>query len=209
MNIQFSVFLMFICGILNGQVIEKTNVATDTFVPTPVVIQQDERIEELMSKLIYIEEKAGKSELITTERKVKIDKYGRVNVPGFRIQLMNSTDRAAVYGMKGKLYQIYPTIKQYVIAQAPFYKLRFGNFRTKEEAEKYKNALSSMFPGGIYIVNDIIEAQINPTTTAKPEDKKTNTKNNATTDKKAPIKIKNSGTDKAPKPKKTAVKKTK
>jgi hypothetical protein len=89
-----------------------------------------------------------------------IDRYGRVNLPGFRLQVLTSTDRSQIYSAKAKLYQQFPGNAIYVIAQAPFFKLRFGNFTTKEEAEKYKKMLSPLFPAGVYIVNDVIESRV-------------------------------------------------
>jgi hypothetical protein len=174
---KYKLIVCFLIWALHLNVNAQTNIAvSDTVIPSTVIIHQDERIETLLDKKIYIPEVTLESkvkDLAKSDKRVKIDKHGRVNVPGFRLQLMNSTDRVSVYNMKGKLYQLYPNVRQYVVAQAPFYKLRFGNFKTKEEAEKYKKALSSMFPGGIYVVNDIIEAQIDANATKLSTDNKT------------------------------------
>jgi hypothetical protein len=134
----------------------------DSLVPEATIsVEKDLRVDELMDKKISIAKVVSNKETFTGKTVlVKKDKEGRANVPGFRIQVMNTTDRAAVYAMKGKLYQIYPNHKQYVVAQAPFFKLRFGNFTTRVEAEKYRKALSPMFPNGVYIVSDIIETRI-------------------------------------------------
>jgi hypothetical protein len=43
--------------------------------------------------------------------------------------------------------------------QPPFYKLKVGNFKTKEEAEEYRKELARDFPTGLYIVRDIIEVR--------------------------------------------------
>ncbi len=184
-NYIVTLVILFFCTCINAQVTnEKTPTADST--PIFIVIEQDYRIAELVSKKIYIPaaEKEEKTVVNNPNSKIKVDKFGRVNLPGYRLQLMNSTDRPAIYNMKGKVYQIYPSQRMYVVAQAPFYKLRFGNFKTKEEAERYKKALSPMFPGGINIVPDIIEGFIPPkpkiTTTATATDEKKKTSNKVT-----------------------------
>lgn len=139
----------------------QTEITKDTTEPTAdvVTIEKDSRIDEMMDKKIAIH-KPNNLARLAADKDVKVDKYGRVNIWGYRLQLMNSTDRALVYATKGKLYQMYPTQRQYVVAQAPFFKLRFGNFATEAEAKKFKTSLSSMFPNGITIVKDIIESRV-------------------------------------------------
>ena len=72
---------------------------------------------------------------------------------------MNSNDRKKVFDAKARIYQLYPELKPYLLYQAPFYKLKVGNFRTKEEAEEYLTELSRDFPKGLFIVRDIIEVK--------------------------------------------------
>ena len=41
--------------------------------------------------------------------------------------------------------------------QAPFYRLKVGNFRDREEAEGYLDQLQGLFESNIYVVPDTIE----------------------------------------------------
>ena len=43
--------------------------------------------------------------------------------------------------------------------QSPFYKLKVGNFREREEAEQYLADIQRLFPSGVYIVRDVIEVK--------------------------------------------------
>lgn len=129
---------------------------TLTLPAVTVVVEKDPRIDVLAGKKIASGTPGG-------TKKVIQDKWGNVLMPGYRLQVLNTTDRNLVYSTKAKLYQRFPGHGLYVVAQAPFFKLRFGNFASKEEAEKYKKQLAPMFPTGIYVVNDVIEARIKKT----------------------------------------------
>ncbi|HTQ27887.1 MAG TPA: hypothetical protein VMI35_07155 [Puia sp.] len=111
-----------------------------------VTVQKDPRVELLIKKQIQINEETTRD--------------SRRNVPGYRIEVINSSDRNKVFAAKTKLYQQYPELKPYLMYQAPNYKLKVGNFKTTEEAEPYLQQLSKLFPGGVYIVHDIIEIKL-------------------------------------------------
>jgi hypothetical protein len=110
-----------------------------------IVIHKDPRVDQLIKKQIQINEETTRD--------------SRRNIPGYRIQVINSNDRNKVFAVKTKVYQAYPELKLYLIYQAPNYKLKLGNFRTAEEAETYLQQLSKMFPAGVYIIRDIIEVK--------------------------------------------------
>ena len=110
-----------------------------------VAVYKDPRIDLLVKKQIAINEETTRE--------------SRRTANGFRILVINSNDRNKVFAAKAKIYQNYPELKPYLLYQPPFYKLKVGNFRTREEAEEYQRALSKDFPTGLYIVRDIIEVK--------------------------------------------------
>ena len=110
-----------------------------------VVVYKDTRIDLLIKKQIDINEETTRE--------------NRRTASGYRILVINSNDRKKVFAAKAKIYQLYPELKPYLLYQAPFYKLKVGNFRTKEEAEEFLVELSRDFPTGLYIVRDIIEVK--------------------------------------------------
>jgi hypothetical protein len=111
-----------------------------------VLIQKDPRVDLLIKKQMEI------NELTTRD--------SRRNIPGYRIEVINSPDRNKVFAAKTRIYQQYPELKPYIMYQAPNYKLKVGNFRTPDEAEPYINQLSKLFPSGVYVVHDIIEIKL-------------------------------------------------
>ena len=79
------------------------------------------------------------------------------SVKGFRLLVVNSNKREDAINAKTKLYQYFPELKSYLYYQAPYFKLKAGNFKTRKEAEDYQQKLASHFPNGVYIMTDIIE----------------------------------------------------
>jgi hypothetical protein len=110
-----------------------------------VFIYKDSRIDGLIKKQISINEESTRD--------------SRRNIPGYRLQVINTNDRSAAMNAKSKVYQLYPELKAYLLYQAPYFRLRVGNFKDKEEANDYKKQLAKEFPGGISIVRDIIEVK--------------------------------------------------
>jgi len=43
--------------------------------------------------------------------------------------------------------------------QAPFFKLKVGNFREREEAEAFLPELKKIFPTGVYVRKETIEVR--------------------------------------------------
>ena len=83
-----------------------------------IIIVKDSRYNLLSSKKAEINKKAA---------------IARTPVKGFRLQIMNTTDRTEVLEAKSKMLSLYPDQKLYLSYQAPYFKLRMGNF--KEYAE--------------------------------------------------------------------------
>lgn len=120
--------------------------AAQTADTSGVTVTKDPRVDSLVRRQIAINEE-------TTRQ-------SRRNVPGFRIQVMNTPDRQKVYDAKVKIYQEFPDWKPYLLYQAPNYKLRVGDFKTEDEAQAALQQLSKLFPQGMYVIRDIIELKL-------------------------------------------------
>jgi hypothetical protein len=108
-----------------------------------VAVHKDPRIDLLIKKQIQINEETTRE--------------SRRSIPGYRIQILNSSDREKVFASKAKIYRLYPELKLYILYQPPNYRLKAGNFKTSEEADIYLKKLSELFPSGMYLVHDIID----------------------------------------------------
>jgi len=107
-----------------------------------IVIHKDPRIDMLVKKQAQINEETTRD--------------ARRSAPGFRIQVINTSDRNAAISAKTKIYQLYPELKAYLLYQSPYFRLRVGNFKEKEDADDYLKALSKQFTN-VYLVRDIVE----------------------------------------------------
>lgn len=118
---------------------------------TAITVHKDPRIDNLIRKQVEI------NELTTRD--------ARRFVPGFRILVMSTNDRTKANNAKTKIYQEFKELKAYLMWQAPFLKLKVGDFKTREDAEAYLAEIQQFFPTGVYIIRDTIE--VNPDKSAK------------------------------------------
>ena len=110
-----------------------------------VIVYKDPRVGLLVRKQAQINEETTRN--------------SRRTMQGFRIQIVNSTDRNTAIDAKTKVYQLYPELKAYLLFQSPYYRIKVGNFKTRAEAETYMKSLQRNFPGSIFILKDIIEVK--------------------------------------------------
>jgi len=108
-----------------------------------VVVHKDPRVDELLKK--------------QGEANAAIKKANARTARGYRLLVINTNKRDDAIAAKTKVYTNFPELKAYLVYQSPFFKLKVGNFRTREEAQQYQKSLSFYFPKGVFIVNDTIE----------------------------------------------------
>jgi hypothetical protein len=79
---------------------------------------------------------------------------------GYRLMVLNTNDRDYALKVRTELLQKFPEQKPYMWFSNPYIKLKFGNFKTKEEAEEYKKLVSKMLDGAsIYLLTETIEVK--------------------------------------------------
>jgi hypothetical protein len=110
-----------------------------------VAVYKDPRLNLLVKKQAQINEESVRN--------------SRHTMSGYRIQIINTTDRDNAISAKTKAYQLYPELKAYLLFQSPYYRIKVGNFKTHAEAESYLKSLSRDFKGSIFIVRDVIEVK--------------------------------------------------
>ena len=103
-----------------------------------VKVVKDSRLDLLVKKQIYINTLAIR------------------NQPGFRVQLISTNKRNEANDIKARVMQLYPDYRTYMDYQPPYFKVRIGDFKSREEATDLREKLSNDFPGGIFVVPAII-----------------------------------------------------
>lgn len=88
---------------------------------------------------------------------------------GYRLFVLKTDDRDYAMKVRAYLLQNFPEEKVIMTYQAPFIKMKFGDFVEKEDAEKVKKQIikGGVVKGGVYVVPDTIE--VKPDKEAKEE----------------------------------------
>ena len=110
-----------------------------------VIVHKDPRVDALTKKQAAINSAIKKSSARTMR--------------GYRLMVINTNKRDEAIEAKTKIYTYFPDMKAYLSYQSPYFKLKAGNFQTRDEAERYRKLLTPMFPKGVFIINDIIEVK--------------------------------------------------
>jgi len=137
----FFLFIFFISGSSYAQAIIRDTVSSGF-----VVIEKDERLDILGHKMAAYNE--------SLSHKPRLE-------DGYRLMLLNTSNRNKVMELRTRLLQLYPDQKVYTVFQSPNIKLKFGNFLDKEEAENMKVQLMSLslVEGNIYVVPEKVEVK--------------------------------------------------
>ncbi len=137
--------ILFFCAIILSVNLfgQNTIAITDS---NTVIVHKDPRIDLLVIKQAQINE--------VTSRESR--KTGR----GFRLMIISTNKRDEAIAAKTKIYTYFPELKAYLWHQSPYYKVKAGNFKDRNEAEVYQQKLNVYFPKGVFIMNDIVELKL-------------------------------------------------
>lgn len=116
-----------------------------TFAQDSVIVHKDPRVDVLVKRQSSINKSVKKASVRTMR--------------GYRLLVVNTNKREEAMDAKTKIYTYFPDLKAYLSYQSPYFKLKAGNFKTRDEAEKYKKTMTAIFPKGVFIINDIIEVK--------------------------------------------------
>jgi len=108
-----------------------------------VVIHKDPRLDILLKK--------------QGEVNAAIKKANARTAKGYRLLVINTNKRDEAIAAKTKVYTNFPELKAYLVYQSPYFKLKVGNFKTRDEALQYQKSLGFYFPKGVFIIADTIE----------------------------------------------------
>lgn len=133
-SVLFFISLIFLCK-------TQAQTVTDTLA-NGIIIIKDARYNLLVEKKAEINKKASDS---------------RKPTKGYRIQVINTTDRTQALNAKSKLLSLYPEHKAYLMYRAPYFKLSIGNFEEKKDADALKKELNRLFPTGVFVIPSDIE----------------------------------------------------
>jgi len=114
------------------------------FAADTIVVHKDSRLNVLTAKQAEI-----------NKSKVRLTPNGQYK--GFRLLIAVTNNRDEANTAKASILQAFPAVKAYLSYLSPYFKVKVGNFTSREDAENFKTELAKIYDGGIYIVEDIIE----------------------------------------------------
>jgi len=100
----------------------------------------------------------GQIDIHMDSRIARIDSLKKLrptHYDGYRVQIYFG-ERNEAQNARVEFLRKYPDMGAYVSYLAPNFRLRVGDFRTRIDSEKFKNAVTNEYPGS-YIVKDHIE----------------------------------------------------
>jgi hypothetical protein len=158
-------FIMFLCACSSGVVAQQSvkNIIDELNTDYPgqghVTIFEDEAIKGIV----------GKS--MTPSRPVYVSNDGStayVKMRGYKIQAFagnnQRTSKNEAYRKQAMINQAFPELETVVIFDSPFWRVRVGNFRSRDEAAAVLRELRNAFPSfgkEMYIVTDEVKVPVN------------------------------------------------
>lgn len=78
---------------------------------------------------------------------------------GYRLMILNTTNRTEAMSIRAKLLQLFPEQKIYMTFQPPHIKVKLGNFLEKNEAEEYIKEVNQnkLVSTEVYLLSEMIE----------------------------------------------------
>ena len=78
---------------------------------------------------------------------------------GYRLMVLNTTNRTEAMSIRAKLLQLFPEQKIYMTFQPPHIKVKLGNFLEKNEAEEYIKEVNQnkLVTTEVYLLSEMIE----------------------------------------------------
>lgn len=90
------------------------------------------------------------------EKQVYVNMLALRNMPGYRVQVISTMDRAKANAARAKLMELFPQYKSYLSYQSPYFRVRIGDFLNRQDAEQLQQQLNDYFPNGVFAVRDLI-----------------------------------------------------
>ena len=116
------------------------------------------KTDTLKNNMIYVRD-SRMDMLIMKRAELNKKTFVTIEIPnkGFRVQAMSTSDRTKVLDAKSKILSSFPQHRVYLLYQAPYFKLRVGNFVDKESADALRAELARIFSAGVITIPSDIE----------------------------------------------------
>lgn len=97
------------------------------------------------------------AELQALYEKYLSEQRQRQLVPGYRIQVLGTTEKAAADSVRFYLLETYPELPVYVTYEVPIYRVRVGDFIDRSEASRWLDILRTDFRGAFIVPDQVLK----------------------------------------------------
>ncbi|MCL2326880.1 MAG: SPOR domain-containing protein [Bacteroidetes bacterium] len=102
---------------------------------------------------IEVQQDAQLTQLL--QNHIALNQFNESKTEGWRVQIHSSSNRAEAEAARVKFMQSFPNYPTYFIYQPPMFKIRVGDFRTREDAFMLYKQTVKLFNVS-YVINDQI-----------------------------------------------------
>ena len=145
---------------------EKLIIIILLLLPSYMVAQQYKALENAMVDHVQIHQDSLITKLL--EEKIAGAESETIEISGFRVQIYSSnsqqTAKAEAFELEKKILEEDLEVEVHVLYTPPFWKVRLGDFRTRDKANLLKAEIIKRFPelqGDTYVVRDQITVKNN------------------------------------------------
>ncbi|MDR1761905.1 MAG: SPOR domain-containing protein [Bacteroidales bacterium] len=103
-----------------------------------IVLQQDERLSQMV------------------QNHIALNQFNESKFDGWRVQIHSSSNRKEAEEARVKFMQNFPDYPTYFIYQPPMFKIRVGDFRTREDAFMLYKQTVALFNVS-YVISDLVQ----------------------------------------------------
>ena len=161
--------LLSVCFIANAQsksIIDDLNAAKSG--EGKVVIYQDDAIKNMVGKTILTHTvSAATDDVQLSPVKASNSSQKYIRAKGFRIQVYAGNDQKRskneAQGRRGTILSTYPNMEVTVTYTSPVWKVKAGNFKTREQATEALKEMRDKFPGfgrEMHVISDAVNIAI-------------------------------------------------
>jgi hypothetical protein len=94
-------------------------------------------------------------QIMAIGEKVELLPDQETSFPGFRVQVYNGNDRNQAQKIKTDILQSNPDMPVYLVYEAPYFKVRVGDFRDRIEAQKTLHNMKLIYTGVLLVPDKI------------------------------------------------------
>ncbi len=76
-------------------------------------------------------------------------------VPGYRVQIYSGANRSRATELKNEFYNKYPLVPSYLLYHQPNFRVRVGDFRTRLQAWKFHEQITSSYATSFIVRDDV------------------------------------------------------